>query len=159
MTYSISYDKLMQYALRILSKKRYTISEMQKKLTLYANRREKVNEEDVNSVLNRLLELNYLDDEKFAKDYVSQRIHLKPRGKSLLKRELKFKGIPNDILDKIFEEIDFNEEQFIFEALSKRSHKWDKFPLRKQKLKAYQFLYSRGFKREAIYKALEAHYN
>lgn len=155
---SISYDKLMQYALRILSKKRYTIAEMQKKLTLYANRREKVNEEDVNAVLNRLLELNYLDDEKFAKDYVSQRIRLKPRGKSLLKRELKFKGIPNDLLDEIFKEIDFNEEQFIFEALSKRSHKWDKFPLQKQKLKAYQFLYSRGFNREAIYKALGAHY-
>ncbi len=157
--FSTSYDKLMQYALRILSKKRYTNFEMQKKLTFYANVRKNTNEGDVDAVLKRLNELNYLDDEKFIKDYISDRIRLKPRGKSLLKRELKFKGISKDLLEKVFENIEFDEEKLALEQLANRSYKWDQFESNIQKIKAYRFLYSHGFNRETIYKALKAHYN
>lgn len=159
MIYSMSYDKLMQYALRILSKKRYTNFEMQKKLALYANTRKKTNEEDVSLVLERLKELNYIDDEKFIKDYISTRIRLKPRGKALLKRELKFKGISKELLDKVFENIEFDEDNLAIEQLARRSSKWSNFDQNIQKIKAYRFLYSHGFNREAIYKALRSIYN
>ena len=155
----LSYDKLMQYGLRILSKKRYTSYEMGRKLVGYAKKRGKIDEDDVSKVLVRLAELEYLDDEKFIKDYISDRLRMKPRGRILLKKELKFKGIPEHLIESYFEKIKIDEPEIAFDMLFHRMRRWKKHPLQKQKMKAYQFLYSRGFYGDAIYKAIERCYN
>ena len=96
------YEKLIQYALRILAKKRYTAFEIKKKLELFEAKQEKLEQEKngndtqkeatIKAVLERLFELRYLDDSGYAEDYISDRQKFKPRGKFLLARELKNKG-------------------------------------------------------------------
>ncbi|MBD3361074.1 hypothetical protein GF366_04730 [Candidatus Peregrinibacteria bacterium] len=153
-----NYDKLIQYALRILSKKSYTESEMRKKLARYANKRNITGENYIESVIDRLFELDYLDDSQFVKNYVRQRINIKPRGKALIKRELLLKGVSQTLIENIYREIEIDEVKMAIDLLSSRLPRLMKYPIKKQKGKAYQFLYSKGFAKDAIYKAIESCY-
>lgn len=152
------YDKLMRYAFGILSKKRYTAFELQKKLELYCKKHDINLEYTVPSLL-RLEELNYINDEQFARDYVSQRIRLKPKGVFLLKRELRHKGINKEIIETLFNEIDIDEFGLAKSLLVQQMKKWLKLPTQKQKAKAFQFLGSRGFAADTIYKIIDSCYN
>lgn len=153
------YDKLLQYGLRLFTKKRYTTSEMQKKLTAYAKKREAIDEEFVDGVMERLTELEYLDDKQFVKDYASHCIRVRPRGRILIERELKFKGLPKDLIEEVLEKVDIDESGMAFDVLERRVKRWLKYTKYEQKNKAYQFLYSKGFNRDAIYKVIERCYN
>ncbi|MFH1533726.1 MAG: regulatory protein RecX [Nitrospirota bacterium] len=153
------YNKLLQYGLRLFTKKRYTTGEMQKKLTTYAKKREAIDERKVERVVERLKELGYLDDEQFVKDYVSHCARVRPRGRILIARELKFKGLPKDLIEEGLEKVDIDEEAMAFDILERRVKRWSRYSEYEQKPKAYQFLYSKGFNRDAIYKAIERCYN
>ena len=153
------YDKLLQYGLRLFTKKRYTTCEIQKKLTAYAKKRDGIDDEFVDGVVERLKELGYLDDEQFVEDYASHCVRVRPRGRILIERELKFKGLPKDLIEKGFEKVEIDEETVAFDLLGKRLKRWLKYSKYEQKNKAYQFLYSKGFNRDAIYKAIERCYN
>lgn len=154
-----SYEKLMQYSLRIIAKKRYTIFEMRTKLLRVVAMRKLFKEEDIEAVIARLIELNYLNDKRYLEDYVSDRVKFKPRGLFLLKRELKFKGIPENMIDAHFSEVSVDEDNVAHELLLKQAKKWEKYDQNKQKMRAYYFLYSKGFARDTIYKAVDMYYN
>lgn len=126
------YSSLMDYALRIISKKRYTISEMRKKLGGFLEREVKTGreEEDVGSdpgagglleeqneapslpfsarsalvevVIARLIELNYLNDLEYAQHYIADRARFRPRGKIMIQRELMARGVGKEELQKAF---------------------------------------------------------
>jgi regulatory protein len=153
-----AYDKLMRYALMILSKKRYTTFEMENKLKQFAKKR-KFDEALIVRVMERLRELDYLDDAQYAKDYVSDRLKFRPKGKFLLNKELRMKGISKEFIDKAFDEADIDEFEVALQALSKKLNQWSKYPVEKQRNKAYQYLSSRGFKGDAIYKVIDCCYN
>jgi regulatory protein len=154
-----SYNKLIQYSLRILSKKRYTVLEMSKKLVLFMKKL-KVNDSClVDNVIKRLEELEYLNDTKFLEDYVANRVSYKPRGTLLLKRELKFKGIDELLISEYFGSNDIDEETMAFNILTKKKPRWSKYSFQEKKIKSYQHLCSKGFKSDAIYKAIERCYN
>lgn len=152
-------DKLIQYALRILSKKRYTTFEMEQKLSAYAKKRKALRDELIAPVIERLKDLDYLDDEQFVRDYIAERVRLRPRGKSLIRRELKFKGVSKDLVEQAFETVEIDEFELAHNLLSRKLSRWRKIPIQKQKMKAYQLLYSKGFEGKAIYKAIDDCYN
>jgi regulatory protein len=54
-------------------------------------------------VIDRLKELNYLNDADFAKYWIENRAAFAPRGRQLLKQELMKKGVARDIIDKALE--------------------------------------------------------
>lgn len=153
------YDKLLQYGLRLFTKKRYTTSEIQKKLTAYANKREVIDDEFVEGVMDRLEELGYLDDKQFVKDYVSHCARVRPRGRVLISRELKMKGLPKDLVEEGLEKVELDEGSMAFDLLERRVKRWSKHTEYEQKTKAYRFLYSKGFGRDAIYRAIGRCYN
>jgi regulatory protein len=153
------YDKLLQYGLRLFTKKRYTTSEMHKKLTAYAKKREKIDDDFVVDVMDRLEELGYLNDKQFVKDYVSHCSRVRPRGRMLIARELKMKGLPKNMIDGELDNVELDERGMAFDILERRIKRWSKYTWYQQKSKAYQFLYSKGFGRDAIYKAIERCYN
>lgn len=159
MKISQSYDKLLQYGLKILVKKRYTISEMDKKLKMYVKKHDAIEEDYSEKVLARLQELGYINDHKFAEDYLSDRSRFRPRGKILLRRELIKKGVAMDIIEKALDNLKFDEYQAALDSLLKKVPRWEKKSLIQQKAKAHQFLYSRGFTGDNIYKAIEYCYN
>jgi regulatory protein len=154
-----NYNKLLQCALMLISRKRYTVVEMRRKLTQYVKKQEDFKELDIDPVLERLAELNYLNDEQFAKDYISERMRLRPRGCFLLKKELGSKGISKDIIESALNNSDFNELEIAIDVLSGKISKWGEFRYDKQKAKAYQFLSSRGFSVDTIYKTIESCYS
>ncbi len=145
------YERLMQYALKLISKKRYTACEIKKKLIA---RDEKASME-IEKVLNRLKELKYIDDAAFARDYISTRIKLNPRGRRLLNVELLRKGVAKKVIDHALENADINEIVLAARVIQKRKSRFSPLTHYKNKAKMIRFLVSRGFSSDAIYKALE----
>lgn len=164
-----TYEALMKKSLDLIAKHRYTVLRLKEKLiTFYDKQVEKgklpmlsiqEKEKEIKKVLQRLKELKYLDDTQFAKDYIENRVEFRPRGKYLLKRELRKKGLHPDLADRVTEETDIDETEIAFKALSKKMKHLSKDPYHKQKEKALRFLASRGFNIESIYKAIERWYN
>lgn len=58
----------------------------------------------VEQVLERLVEIGYLDDEAFARAWVESRDRARPRGAVALRRELQRKGVPDAVIASILEE-------------------------------------------------------
>ena len=58
----------------------------------------------VDSVVNRLQEMNYLDDAAFARAWVESRDRARPRGEAALRRELVLKGIDRHVIDEVLME-------------------------------------------------------
>ncbi|OGJ42750.1 hypothetical protein A3I58_00980 [Candidatus Peregrinibacteria bacterium RIFCSPLOWO2_02_FULL_39_10] len=156
--FSEDYEKLMTYALRILSKKRYTHAEMLNKLRAFSKKRGMADAE-IGHAIQRLFELNYLDDKKYAEDFILSKLRIKPAGKFFLKGKLRLKGIPKEIIDSALDNAGLDESNLAIEALGARKRIWEKYPLQKQKERAFRFLISRGFASDAIYKAIEKCYD
>lgn len=55
------------------------------------------------AVVDRLVELRYLDDEDFARAWVESRDRAKPRGAVALRRELRLKGVPAETISLVLE--------------------------------------------------------
>ena len=55
----------------------------------------------VDTVVERLIEMNYLDDAAFARAWVESRDRARPRGDMALRRELALKGVPRELIDDV----------------------------------------------------------
>lgn len=152
------YDKLLQYSFLLLAKKRYTSQDLNKKLQQYLERRQIEDNELAPKVLKRLFQLKYLDDEQFAMDYVSDRINFKPRGAYMIKKELSLKGIDEETVDNVMNELEIDEISIGMRLLNKKERAWQNLAGKAKKEKAFRFLASKGLKIDAIYKAVERCY-
>jgi len=92
-------------------------------------------------VIDYFIELDMLNDQKFAAWWVEQRSSHRPKGNLALKSELIQKGVDQSNIDSVLLSID--QER----ALAKKLLKLKKFT---DKQKAYQYLYSRGFSSNSI---------
>jgi len=112
------YEIAMDYALNLLASRSRSIEELREKIT----RRRAVNDETVTRVIDRLKELGYLDDQRFASAYALSRIASRPLGRARVKRDLRNRHVPADIaneaLDKAFQET--TEDSLIQQAIEKR---------------------------------------
>jgi len=132
---------------------------MQKKLDQYAKRRHIEDSSLIRRVLDRLIELRYLDDEQYAEDYVATRVKFKPRGKFLLTKELKSKGISPDMLEKVLNKSPIDELDMALQTLQKKEKQWGDLSHFKRKEKAFRFLATKGFDTDTIYKTVGERYN
>lgn len=58
----------------------------------------------VDEVVERFVEIGYLDDAAFARAWVESRDRARPRGKSALRRELTLKGVAREVVDEVLGE-------------------------------------------------------
>jgi len=58
----------------------------------------------VEQVVERLVEIGYLDDEAFARAWVESRDRARPRGAVALRRELQRKGVPDEVIPGVLEQ-------------------------------------------------------
>lgn len=84
------YEKTLQRAFRLLSYKARTVAEMRQRLL----EKEWSDGETVEQVINRLLELNYLNDDEYAANFVNNRLAVKPLGPTRLRRDLQRRNLP-----------------------------------------------------------------
>ncbi len=95
--------------------------------------------------------LRYLDDEDYARRHIEKNGRKKSKKQMLY--ELRQKGISQEILDLVFEEMPVDEEAQIYTLLDKKRYKGEDAS-REERQKIAAFLARKGFSYEAIHHAL-----
>lgn len=102
--------------------------------------------ETINYTLQKLNEFKYLNDEAYAKNYVS--LKKKTKGKKTIEYELKMKGISGDIINKVLEKQIKNQQEEILALAQKFIKNKDKDLKLKEKL--FRNLAGKGFEYDEI---------
>ena len=87
-------DEAFEIAARFLAARPRTRWEVERRL-----KRTGATEATIETTLNRLTELGYLDDAAFARWWAEQRDRHAPRGRRLLEAELRGKGVPRELIE------------------------------------------------------------
>ena len=106
-------------------------------------KRHKVVPEIIPLVADRLTEAGLLDDQDFARYWVENREAFRPRGKRLLRSELRGKGIANAIIDQVIEDID--ESDGAYRAARVRARRLSQLDYQTFRRRLSGFLQRRGF--------------
>jgi len=122
----------LDYAFGLIAKKRYTCKELKEKLEKKGFNAE--------PIIERLKELNYINDEEYARDYAIKKQN-EGYGKYKIIYQLKSKGISDDIISNL---------QFSSEKLEEVFLKYLKKIKKNKKQKIYAFLINRGFDSEEV---------
>jgi len=119
-------------------------------------RRKKVHESLYESLIEKLKHFELLDDAKFAKWWVDQRIAFKKISSRVLKLELGRKGIDKNIIDTVLQENPFDEKKMAKDLLQRRAYKWENLDPKIAKQKKFQYLAGKGFSWEIITELLKS---
>jgi len=114
-------------ALQLLSKKSYSENELKEKLSQY-------DKNVIDEIIKRLKEDGLIDDKKLAEKIVEKSFERK-KGLYYIIRKLKRKKIPEEIINQIKENFDFQREYKIAKELVER---------RKNKSRSSLFLFLKG---------------
>ena len=117
----------------------------------------KLSESERNQIMVRLIEHNYLNEERFASLFTISKFHQKKWGKIRIKNELKARRISDFLISKSLKEIPSEEYQDTFHTLAEKH--WDtlveKNAIKKRK-KYCDFLLRKGWESELIYEKVKA---
>jgi len=102
-------------------------------------------QDDAEKIIEELKEEELINDQKFVDWFVRNRTTLKPKGQRLLVRELKQKGISDELIEKYFSENTVDEEGLALKILEKRWSRYRNLDSRKRFEKVISFLLRRGF--------------
>jgi regulatory protein len=98
-------------------------------------------------ILDDLERLHYIDDKKFAEEFIRYRRATSPRGDLLLKKELCSRKISPDLIEEVLSKRTPEEVQE--DAFEVGKKKWKTLPIlldrKKRKEKLFRFLLARGF--------------
>ena len=112
----------------------------------------------VETVIERLREYGYLDDERFAQSYASLRIQQRPIGRQRLQRDLHLKKIDKQTvdaaLDQVFEQTP--EDDLIDRAIAKRVRLRGRPKTREEAKKLFDHLLRQGFAFELVSEKVRA---
>ena len=86
----------LELALRFLGTRPRTRWELERRL-----RAAGAGQEVLHAVLRRLAELGYLDDDAFARYWAEQRDRHAPRGRRLVEAELRHRGVPREVIERL----------------------------------------------------------
>lgn len=144
------YEKGKEYALRQLDYSSKTEKALREKL--YSKEYEK---SVVDKIVIFLKEYSFLDDYKYAKDYIARKISTD--GKNKMKFSLINKGVSKEIIDELLEAIDEEDENVIaYEIAEKKYLNLINTEMDKRKLykKLGDFLVRKGYSYEVTKKVL-----
>lgn len=136
-----TYDKLLRYS---------TLRPRSKREVKMWFKKHKVHESLHKELFDKLKRLELLDDTKFAKWWVEQRITFRPRGKRALMAELRQKGIDRYIIDEVLVKADMDEKEMAKKLLERRKYRWEKLNKLEVRKKKSEFLARKGFSWEII---------
>ena len=154
------YEKLLHASFRFVSYRPRSEKEirdfLQKKLKTWKI----AGRQTFEKVMERLRELEYVDDKKFIQWWVSQRSNFRQKGKRLLVLELRQKGVPQRVIDEAWEGQNinlepYNEREAAKQAIAKKLALWQHFPPLERKNKLYGFLGRRGFSSSVIRQVID----
>lgn len=113
-------------------------------------------DEVIDQVLDRLENSGLIDDGRFARLWIDERLRRRPAGLSLLRRELRQKGIDAEIVDTALEESASREGETerAYEALRRQSHRYARLDRDAAHRRMVAFLGRRGFGQAVIYQVV-----
>jgi len=109
----------------------------------------------INKVLNDLEKANLIDDRKFAVTWIKNRNKINPKGNFVLKMELKEKGIEENEIEKLLEDVD--EKENARKVLNKAVKKYGKKISAKKKI--LEYLTRRGFSINTVIEVVNEFYS
>ncbi len=126
-------------------------SEVKEKLYSYG-----VYRDDADEIISKLIEENYLNEERFASLFAGGRFRIKQWGKMKIKYELKQKGVSEYCIKKALQTIDLDEYEKCLQKLADQKLKTLKSEknifIKKRKLQ--DFLLQRGFENDLVREAV-----
>lgn len=134
--------------LRFLAYRPRSIDEVRRYL-----RRHAVPEPTIDSVIQRLIDAHYLDDEAFARSWVAERERFKPKGILALRHELRQKGIAGATIDSVLQSLD--AENSAYRAGAARARRLDVLDKHAFRQKLGSYLLRRGYEHEVVWPVVE----
>lgn len=113
-------------------------------------------DEVIDQVLDRLEHAGLIDDGRFARLWIDERLRRRPAGLSLLRRELRQKGIDAEVVDTALEESASREGETerAYEALRRQSYRYARLDRDAAHRRMVAFLGRRGFGQAVIYQVV-----
>lgn len=149
-------NEALKFAMKLIGLRKRSIFEIKQRL------KEKGYNSNISAeIIKELQGYKYLDDESFAESYIRDRIQFRPSGKTLIKVELRKKGIDSKIIEEKLEEL-LDEEKEL-EMARKIVKKKAKTLINKEPRKVFAkilfHLKSKGFSSHIIQKAMQKELN
>jgi regulatory protein len=140
--------KTFERAVKLLAAKPRSVAELRERLLRAKN----TDAEIVDTVISRLREYGYLNDEHYAFCYASYKVKQKPVGRRRLERDLKLKKIENSVANEALEMVyaETPEEQLIDDAIAKRLRLRGRPKSRAEAKSLFDHLLRRGFAFELV---------
>ena len=149
-----SRERTMNRAVKLLAAKPRSVRELRERLL------EKLwtNDEIVDSVIDKLKDYKYLDDEQYARDLAVSKLRQKPQGKRRLQQTMSQKKLDKDIVDQAITEAfeKLPEGELIDQAIAKRLRLKGKPETREDIKKFYDHLMRQGFGFDLIREKMNA---
>ena len=141
-------------AMNLLQKKDYTEKQLRDKLQegLYS-------QELIDEAIDYVKSYRYLDDERFARDYITY--HMEMRSRNRILQDLTGKGISKDVIISIMDELYSESEEATGDIEAEQINKllikkhFDKDMDYKDKQKIMAFLVRRGYTMDSIRRAMD----
>lgn len=155
-----NYQQAIDYCFRLLAKKNYSEKEIRDRVEKYLKKREvKEFAEIIEKAINRLKELQYIDDDKLVEHFANYRIKFNPCGKRQMAILLKQKGVDEVRITKGLDRVEIDEIEMATAVAEKRKNKWLDSENQINRQKLYGLLARRGFNLDTIYKVIDYCYN
>lgn len=147
----MTYQELYQYAIFMLSRRDYSTSELQRRIERRIRETEKDSPtapECLPQVIERLLESQYLDDSRTIYSFFRSYLN-KSYGPLRIRQELRLKGFPGEIIERVLEETD-TDWYALCQDLKEKKFGTAKPKDFKERAKQIRYLQYRGFTSDYI---------
>tara|TARA_B100000795_G_C22789464_1_gene436192 strand:- start:1945 stop:2421 length:477 start_codon:yes stop_codon:yes gene_type:complete len=152
----------------IQNKKSFTVDELQKKMEYYCVYQDRCHQEVERKmkeyqlipqarekILLHLMQHDFLNEERFSKNFARGKFRIKNWGKQRIVKELNFKNISVYNVKNALKEIDEAEYlETIFRITENRNNTISEKNIHKRKKKLVDFLLRKGFEYELIFKTV-----
>lgn len=111
LTDSIYFKKAVDKCYDLLSRRDHSVKELKTKLL------RTVDEKNADKAIEKMLELGYLDDEKYARNLVKYLVQTRNMSKNHIKQEMFKRGIPNEIIILVMEDYEFDNVSCVVDLI------------------------------------------
>ncbi|MFQ6117201.1 MAG: regulatory protein RecX [Candidatus Bipolaricaulia bacterium] len=133
-------DEAKQYLLRLLRYRPRSRAEAESRL-----RKRGYSDELIREILTWAEDMGMIDDEAFAKLWIADRLERRPRGRALLRRELREKGVSPGLIERALDRAGMDEEALARSLAAERLERYRKLSPEERRRRTLALLARRGF--------------
>mgnify|MGYP001358293715 CR=1 FL=1 len=135
---------------KLCSKKEKCIKDIKKKLEEW-----NINDSDISEIVEILIKENYINEERYVKAYINDKVKFEKWGKNKIIYELRKKGIDENLIHKIINSYDNEEYYKNLKEIIEKKRKILKDDSYENRRKLIRYLYSKGYSIDDINKFID----